>query len=273
MILGHEGYSYPKGEPGAGVLRNLKGITSHEELNKEEAFYSLERRATLADAVGDFRPSLDSLKDIHKHLFQDIYEWAGVTRAETARIDGQDVRYPPDFVMTKPNVEFGETRMITDYLPGELDKSRATLDAAYASGALEKAAWADETAKQVGLINEAHPFREGNGRTMRAYIELSAERYGFQVKTSEFAINEWMQTSNEARWEKKHQPLARLIDRFAVTADLAQETPGALILKDVESIRDPARQEAARSIISKISERYVDRQARPEEKQDPDLER
>ena len=67
-------YCYP---PDYTVLRHIPGITDADKLDR------VERRAVLACSeqgppTGDF--DLAHLRAIHRHLFQDIYEWAGEVR-------------------------------------------------------------------------------------------------------------------------------------------------------------------------------------------------
>jgi cell filamentation protein len=69
-----------------GCLRNLLGIRDSEELSKAETAlvvnrcYELEFAAfDSSDKIADKPFDFDRLKGIHKHLFQDVYEWAGQT--------------------------------------------------------------------------------------------------------------------------------------------------------------------------------------------------
>ena len=68
--------------PGTNVLRNRLNITDAEELERAEGALTfgrlVELRSTGAGA-GDFA----HLQAIHRHMLQDIYEWAGQVRAVT----------------------------------------------------------------------------------------------------------------------------------------------------------------------------------------------
>src|SRR5690625_1026637 len=64
-----------------GILRNKVGARSQRDLDAAEADFTAARAyqlilATPIKATGD----LDELRAIHRHLFQDIYEWAGQLR-------------------------------------------------------------------------------------------------------------------------------------------------------------------------------------------------
>ena len=66
--------------PGTKTLQNKLGITDPATLsNFERKFTSARDAAAIANPVpGNL--DFDHLKDIHKNLFQDVYEWAGQVR-------------------------------------------------------------------------------------------------------------------------------------------------------------------------------------------------
>ncbi len=67
-------------DPETGVLKNQLGIRDSKELEELEADYATARAYELAKnpLVGRF--DLDHLKAIHRHLFGDVYAWAGELR-------------------------------------------------------------------------------------------------------------------------------------------------------------------------------------------------
>ena len=66
--------------PGTNVLKNKLGIRDLGILHEAERDYSAVRQAELVNqgGTGDF--SFKHLCSIHKHLFGDVYSWAGKTR-------------------------------------------------------------------------------------------------------------------------------------------------------------------------------------------------
>lgn len=70
------------------TLKNKLGAKSHEELEKAEGDYVTSR---VWDFESKRRPQgqFDAahLKAIHRHLFQDVYEWAGHTRDERVLVE------------------------------------------------------------------------------------------------------------------------------------------------------------------------------------------
>ena len=66
--------------PGTNVLKNKLDIRDLDTLHEAERDYSAVRQAELVGqgVTGDF--SFKHLCSIHKHLFSDVYSWAGKTR-------------------------------------------------------------------------------------------------------------------------------------------------------------------------------------------------
>ncbi|MBL1277650.1 MAG: Fic family protein [Ectothiorhodospiraceae bacterium] len=92
----------PEKYPGTTVFVNLRNITSQKALEEAESLISIYRLTELyndSSIIGDIGDEinfdLSHLKSIHKHLFQDIYSWAGQTRSYNMAI-GHDVFAPPD---------------------------------------------------------------------------------------------------------------------------------------------------------------------------------
>ena len=158
--------------PGTDTLKNRFGVKDATVANDLE--YASYRQKQPKPVVG-FTPDMAGLKATHRHLFGQMYEWAGQTRGESVTIDGETFK-PADHILSKGGTQFGPASLSEQGLPNELAKHRGTLDALHKGGTLTQEKWAELTADQVGMVNHAHPFRDGNGRTMRRFIELSAEK-------------------------------------------------------------------------------------------------
>jgi cell filamentation protein len=73
-------------EPDAAV-KNRLGAVTHEQPEEREPAFVFSRDAEIMDGhgpTGQFDAA--HLKAIHRHLFQDVYEWAGRTRDEKVRL-------------------------------------------------------------------------------------------------------------------------------------------------------------------------------------------
>jgi cell filamentation protein len=142
--------------PGTTVLKNRADIRSQAELD----FF--EEQAT-AQRFSEPLPTgnLDSrhLCAIHKHLFQDVFAWAGTLRTVRIAKGGHAFCYPE-------NIERELGRLFA-----ELTKQSRLTD-------LRAAAFADNAAHFLAELNAIHPFREGNGRTQLSFMAALAEHAG-----------------------------------------------------------------------------------------------
>lgn len=96
-------------------------------------------------------------KAIHKHLFQDVYRWAGSYRTVRISKAGSTFCYP-DYIATQMKSVFGDLAE-SDYFAG-----------------MRADAFSTSTARFLAALNAIHPFREGNGRTQNAFLGLLAAR-------------------------------------------------------------------------------------------------
>ena len=127
------------------VLENKLNITNQLELNKIEEKISKQKAKELYDSgyidkieVGTFK----GLSTIHKYLFEDIYYFAGKIR---------------DVNIAKNNFRFAPLIY--------LDISLKNIDK------MPQDTYEHIIEKYVEM-NVAHPFREGNGRSMRIWLDL-----------------------------------------------------------------------------------------------------
>lgn len=145
--------------PNSTVLRNKLGITEADDLHDAEYRLAAMRGAEITTGLAPIAQTYDAehLKALHRWLFQDLYDWAGLIR---------DV---PISKMT----EFAPLDRIETCLQDAADVIAETRweglsDERFASAAAEVFAW----------TNWAHPFRDGNGRATRAFIDAVAGKAG-----------------------------------------------------------------------------------------------
>ncbi len=151
-------------DPATGVLRNLVGARIWEDLHRAEVALVAQRTVELAGRFTVRRGvDLQELCGIHRHLFQDIYEWAGRTR--TVDIN------KPDGEPFLPWSRIGTgTRFVFEAL-GRDGNLRG----------LDRAAFIERLAFHYEALNYAHPFREGNGRTQRVFWSRIARSAGWDL--------------------------------------------------------------------------------------------
>jgi cell filamentation protein len=166
-------------DPETGVLKNKLGIKDEEELKKAEASLVAWRSYQLSEKPLEGRFDLDYLKAIHKHLFGDIYEWAGELR---------------DIDLAKENSYFANHVHIANVARSIFEK---LAQENYLTG-LDAAGFSDRAAHYLGEINALHPFREGNGRAQREFINHLAHRNGYSIDWTNLGQEELLQASIES---------------------------------------------------------------------------
>lgn len=127
------------------MLENKLGITNEIELSKEEERLTKLKALELFDTniINEFEiGTFNGLADIHKFLFGDIYDFAGKVR---------------DVNLAKGNFRFAPVM----YLEDALNKIDLMPQNDF-----------DSIVKKYIEMNVAHPFREGNGRSTRIWLDM-----------------------------------------------------------------------------------------------------
>lgn len=144
------------------MLKNKLGLRDQATLSTFEAL-SVAVRAEEPLPAGRF--SSAHYYVVHRHLFQDVYGWAG--RYRTVR-------------MTKDRSPF----CFPENIPGEMGGLFARLRGADLLRGRDAEAFAEEGATFLAYLNAIHPFREGNGRTQLTFTALLAAQAGHSLKLS-----------------------------------------------------------------------------------------
>jgi cell filamentation protein len=145
-------YTYT--DPISGLLRNKQDITDPEVLIFVESGAVTKRLQELYENPIKIE-GIDSLFEIHKHLFQDIYNWAGKKRNVEISKDGKQFF---------PTTHFDNAFRYIDQLIAEFKKIPRG----------NKINLVEKLAEILDNVNYLHPFREGNGRTQREFLRLLA---------------------------------------------------------------------------------------------------
>ncbi len=185
-MSGDDPYTYPH----SIVLRNKLGIMDAAELDDVERGLVAQRAA---EGIPTSHFDLDHLRAIHRHLFQDVYEWAGEIRTVELNKDGQQFQFR----------RFIET--------GMADVHRRLSDTKFLKD-LDRASFANEAARIMGDVNYVHPFREGNGRTQLFYLEQLAEQAGHPLDLARLDPARWMEASRRSH-EGDYAAMAEEIGR------------------------------------------------------------
>lgn len=136
------------------ILNNKLGITNQIELARAEEKISKQKAKQLFD-TGDINKveigTFKGLSFIHNYLFEDIYSFAGKIR--TVNISKDDFRFAPLM-----------------YLEASLKHIDSMPQGNF-----------DEIIEKYVEMNIAHPFREGNGRATRIWLDLMLKKEIKQV--------------------------------------------------------------------------------------------
>lgn len=152
-------YTYT--DPKTGILRNLADITDQDVLLFVESGAVTKRLQELFENPIKIK-GIESLFAIHRHLFQDIYPWAGKKRNVEISKDGKQFF---------PTTHFENAYRFIDTLISEYKKIPKK----------NKLLLAEKLAEILDNVNYLHPFREGNGRAQREFIRLLALEKGLQL--------------------------------------------------------------------------------------------
>jgi cell filamentation protein len=183
--------------PGTSVLINLEGIRDPEELLERETELHL---AAYEEMFGSFdeqlTPDLPFFYYLHHMIFSRLYMWA--SRPRTVGISKGGTPFcPPQNIDAMMGALFVELEK-EQWLAGSEFKSFIERAAYYACE-----------------INAVHPFREGNGRTIRFYLDvLSARTRGDIFDWTLTSENEYLQACI-AGFSQDYGPIAALLKRCA----------------------------------------------------------
>lgn len=204
----------------SNVLKNKLGIIDKKILEDEERKITLKRltELQLEPINGNF--DIKHLKDIHKHLFFDIYPFAGEFRCCT---------------LAKTTRAFYDPEMIVDELTKELKvlndsfnklcnnyKDTSYMDESFAI------AYATILSDAYYQLMTIHPFRERNGRCVREFLRefvyLNNNRLSFDVELDYSKMD-------------KEKALQAVEYRFIFPSNLMLEFKRCLILKNNRLIK------------------------------------
>jgi len=151
----------------ADVLKNRAGIKDHEYLRKAEAdITSLAMTAIYERKYEKF--NTETLCDIHRTIFGQIYDWAGEFRTI------QMVKY--EEVLGGDTVRYASPKNIKKELTATMKEI----------GKLKRTGENDHDVvfrlvRIIAALWHTHPFREGNTRTVIVFAVLLAKHLGFDV--------------------------------------------------------------------------------------------
>ncbi len=202
---------------GTDTVKNKLGATRQDELKRVESRLVAARIYELTLGHGPKgRFDAAHLKAIHRHLFQDVYEWAGRTRNERVRLSDGTIATEP--VIRKAS---GAAFLAGGLIADALDDVAARLRAAGYHVGLPRAEFAVRAADLMAELNAIHPFREGNGRAQRAFVTALARRAGYGLDFTVVSKERMIQASIAANEHRDPTLMRRLFDEISDPARTA----------------------------------------------------
>ena len=139
--------------PNTTVLINKLDIRNQEQLDTAEKQITLLRAIQLEKTIAFEGVDFDYYKNLHKQMFGDLYDWAGTVRSVNISKKGTV------FCDCKEVEQLGILKL------KRLKKLKYLKD-------LPTGSFLDELTELYNDLNYLHPFREGNGRTLRLFVTL-----------------------------------------------------------------------------------------------------
>ena len=142
------------------ILVNKLNIMNQEKLNEKDSNISAVKMFNLRQnkMIGKF--DIPHFIGIHKYIFEDLYPFAGLFRTEN---------------IAKGNFSFAEW----NFIESELNRILNELKSENYLKDLDKTDLAKGLAYYLSELNVLHPFREGNGRTIREFIRQLAYKNNY----------------------------------------------------------------------------------------------
>lgn len=213
-----------------GTLRNKLGIADYKELKNAECDLGFVKLISL-DAVDCNCSGEELIKRVHKHIFEDVFDWAG--RYRTVPI------YKTELVIPGISLKYCDPENIKDSLQQNISS-------------MQNDYWnnqdLDNFAKKLTLhlakIWRVHPFRDGNTRTALAYGYLFAKQHGVDLDIGKIADNLCRKIDDQTGKVKRYS----IRDKFVLAALDTKDYP------EPEALQDLLRQSMTRIEREKTKE-------------------
>lgn len=182
-------------DPVTGVLRNLLGATTRDQLALFEGDLTTSRTIQVqANSLVAHTRDLDEVRALHRHLFQDLFTWAGEIRTIDMRRGEGQFFAPCAFIETNAFHLFADLRA-ENHLNG-----------------LNREEFVQQLSRFYDLLNHIHPFREGNGRTQRLFWSRVAADAGWALDWRPIHGDQLDKVSRAAREDGDLASLQRALD-------------------------------------------------------------
>lgn len=163
------------------ILENKLGITDPNALKQLEEEIVSFRTAEIFSSFHVEAFDFECLKEIHRRLFSDLYEFAGQVRfVDMKRGDNAVPFCYIQFIEPEQTRIFGKLRQDGEFI------------------GLERGAFIKKLAWLASELNALHPFRDGNGRAIRCFLVLLAANAGYEMDYSRVTKEELIEADIKA---------------------------------------------------------------------------
>lgn len=178
-------------------LSNKLGLTDPAELQEREYQITAAKTLDVLDETPPVVLDFDYLLNLHAYLFGEIYDFAGKIR--TVNIAKPDSPVPFAYA---------------DYIHPYADQIFSELKSRHYLTGLDKPAFVAGLAWLSSELNALHPFREGNGRTIRLFLNRLCLNAGYLIDFN-LATREEILAADRAAFAGDLAPLERLYTKIA----------------------------------------------------------
>ena len=225
-----------------GLFHNKLGITDNAALHEFEYHHS----AIKAECIlsGDIKLAhnsydLDHLKEIHKTLFGDIYEWAGQERTRPFAKGNQ---------LSKTVTFFLEPEKLADKWKEIQTHTQEFLNAENMDFRTAK----DKLVDIMVEANYSHPFPEGNGRSLQVFMSQLAQEKNIQMDYSQVDSEMWNMANALS------VPHSKRFEGHLVEVPANREMLGRMMDKVVIQRPDNTQSQSLQSQFEQLEKAYQD---------------
>lgn len=180
--------------PGTKVLKNKADVRTATKADLYERLVSQERSRHIAAGIRKrtivIQMSPKGYKELHRQIFQDVYDWAGKTRTV--------------------NIAKKSMFCLVPYIENHLKERFALINKENDLKGLPAQDFASRAAEHIAEINAIHPFREGNGRTQRLFLKALAHQAGHDLSLTRIEADAWHEASIKS-FHGDYDPMRRII--------------------------------------------------------------
>jgi cell filamentation protein len=168
-------------------------LTDGKELAEAERELTALNLAEIKEKPVNGKFDLKHLQAIHRAIFRDIFTWAGKLRTVDIAKGNQFCLY--QHLEAYAATVFGELKAEKHLAQTPVEKMPERL------------------AYYLSEINVLHPFREGNGRAQRVFIEQLAQKAGYHVDFSDVSSKEMIEASALA-FAREYDKMTAMFERI-----------------------------------------------------------